>query len=187
MPPKTFNPPKRKGPAFKPPRPVTSAAEGSTSAKRTAPATSRSAPAPKKAASVRPGFQPVAMIISSSEDEQEEEDALSNFDREEPMLDFSDIEEAPQARRTAPQSPTLSPIPPKLLNTLLHHGFEDKKTQIQQGAMDLVETYLQTFVREAIARAKYERGDATKKGDAADNSLQVEDLERLAPQLVLDF
>jgi hypothetical protein len=127
------------------------------------------------------------MIILSSEDEQEEEDALSDYDRDEPMLNFSDIEEAPQARRTAPQPPTPSPIPPKLLNTLLHHGFEDKKTQIQQGAMDLVETYLQTFVREAIARAKYERGDATKKGDAADNSLQVEDLERLAPQLVLDF
>ncbi|KAF2797170.1 hypothetical protein K505DRAFT_236195 [Melanomma pulvis-pyrius CBS 109.77] len=181
MPPKTSNPPRRKGPAFKPPRPVKLAATEATSSTKP----SRPAVPTKKAATARPSFQPAATIISSSESEQEEDDALSNSDIDELMDNVSD--DPTQGRRAALQLPQPSPIPPKLLNTLLHHGFEDKKTQIQQGAMDLVETYLQTFVREAIARAKYERGDATKKGGAADDSLQVEDLEKLAPQLVLDF
>jgi len=187
MPPKTTNPIRRKGPAFKPPRPVKQTAEASISTKRAAGgAPSHPVATTKKPTLTRPGFQPAATIISSSESEQEDNDALSDLDRDEPMNDELNDDDTTQVRR-ASQLPLPSPIPPKLLNTLLHHGFEDKKTQIQQGAMDLVDTYLQTFVREAIARAKFERGDAKKMGDAADNSLQVEDLEKLAPQLVLDF
>ncbi|KAF2715710.1 hypothetical protein K504DRAFT_446524 [Pleomassaria siparia CBS 279.74] len=183
MPPKAANPPKRKGPAFKPPRPVKPAAKATASASASA-TTKRAAEAPTS----RPSFRPAATIISSGS-EPEEDDPFSDLDGDDLMNDFMDEAEAEaeHARRAAPQFTQSTPIPPKLLNTLLHHGFEDKKTQIQQGAMDLVDTYLQTFVREAIARAKQERGDASKKGDYTDNSLQVEDLEKLAPQLVLDF
>lgn len=62
---------------------------------------------------------------------------------------------------------------------------------MQKGALHLVGTYLDIFVREAFARAKHEREAAVTAGGGgggrSDGFLQVEDLERLAPQLVLDF
>ena len=48
--------------------------------------------------------------------------------------------------------------------------------------------YVETFVREALARAIFEREDADKEGaGVGDGFVQVEDLERITPQLVLDF
>ena len=53
--------------------------------------------------------------------------------------------------------------------------------------MELTGKYMEIFVREAIARARFERGDTATGGGITDGFLQVEDLERLAPQLILDF
>lgn len=53
--------------------------------------------------------------------------------------------------------------------------------------MNLVGKYMEIFVREAFARAKNERETSVKGGGISDGFLQVEDLEKLAPQLVLDF
>jgi len=44
--------------------------------------------------------------------------------------------------------------------------------------------YMETFVREALARAAWARDEG---GGGGGGDLEVEDLERLAPQLVLDF
>ncbi|KFY52323.1 hypothetical protein V496_08512 [Pseudogymnoascus sp. VKM F-4515 (FW-2607)] len=83
---------------------------------------------------------------------------------------------------TAPDAPTET-IPPALLTTLLTEFFADERTRISKGADKAVGKYMETFVREAIARAAFERG-----GDGrGDGFLEVEDLEKLAPQLVLDF
>jgi hypothetical protein len=50
----------------------------------------------------------------------------------------------------------------------------------------LLGKYMDTFVREALARAKHEMDQ--KKGAASTRDfLEVEDLEKLAPQLLLDF
>ncbi len=48
---------------------------------------------------------------------------------------------------------------------------------------------METFIREAIARAAFERQAADKgtKGVVGDDFLEVDDLEKLAPQLLLDF
>ena len=50
---------------------------------------------------------------------------------------------------------------------------------------------METFVREAIARAAFERQEPAQpkgtKGMVGDDFLEVEDLEKLAPQLLLDF
>ncbi|KAL2366854.1 hypothetical protein RJZ56_000186 [Blastomyces dermatitidis] len=89
-------------------------------------------------------------------------------------------------------------IPPKLLTTLLHRHFQDDKTKIAKDAGRVVAKYVDIFVREALARAAYERteGQSSKSGsrDASgrarakvDSYLEVEDLEKLAPQMVLDF
>ncbi|KFY19244.1 hypothetical protein V493_08060, partial [Pseudogymnoascus sp. VKM F-4281 (FW-2241)] len=83
---------------------------------------------------------------------------------------------------TALDSPSET-IPPALLTTLLTEFFADERTRISRGADKAVGKYMETFVREAIARAAYERGGEGR----GDGFLEVEDLEKLAPQLVLDF
>ena len=51
-------------------------------------------------------------------------------------------------------------IPPKLLTTLLNHHFRDEDTRIGKDANALVGRYMETFVREALARAAFERNEA---------------------------
>lgn len=170
---------RRTGPKFNPPRPVQATTQPSTSER--APAA-----APKKSndSTSRPRFQPAATIISSG-DEQEEDD-----DEEELDLDSdASMHDAPTRATARPSAsqPTQPPIPAPLLARLLYENFDDKGTQIQQGAMSLVGSYMDIFVREAFARAKLERDLAVQKGSIADGFLQVEDLERVAAQLVLDF
>lgn len=80
-------------------------------------------------------------------------------------------------------------IPPKLLTTVLHHHFQNVKTKMAKDANGVVAKYMDVFVREALARAAYERGEGaggTTDG-VGDGWLEVEDLEKMAPQLVLDF
>lgn len=182
MPPKnaTTKAPQRKGPQFKPPRPAGAPAQPAT-AKR-APATSRSTGVAKKptATAARPGFQSATTIISSDEEQEDELDADSD--------DLMEVDAPPsEATRPAVEISTAHPIPAPLLARLLHENFEDSNTQIQKGAMNLVGKYMDIFVREALARAKHERENSVKEGGIYDGFCQVEDLEKLAPQLVLDF
>ncbi|GFF31603.1 ADP-ribose 1''-phosphate phosphatase [Aspergillus udagawae] len=82
-------------------------------------------------------------------------------------------------------------IPPKLLTRLLHHHFKSEKTKIAKDANEVVSKYVDVFVREALARAAYERAEglADRPGGISigDGFLEVEDLEKMAPQLALDF
>lgn len=50
-------------------------------------------------------------------------------------------------------------IPPKLLTRLLHHHFQNEKTKIAKDANVAVSKYVDIFVREAVARAAYERAE----------------------------
>ncbi|KAF2995200.1 hypothetical protein E8E13_000872 [Curvularia kusanoi] len=163
----------RRGPQFKPPRPVTAPTKAATA--------SRATGASKKPAATKAGFQPATTIISSDEDEfqDDELDAMSD----DPMDDAP----LPKPTRTVEPLTTAHPIPAPLLARLLHENFEDPNTQIQKGAMTLTGRYMEIFVREALARAKHERARSARNDGISDGFLQVEDLERLAPQLVLDF
>lgn len=59
---------------------------------------------------------------------------------------------------------------------------------MSKDANTVVAKYMEVFVREAIARAKFERDQAGGlDGLGGDGFLEVEDLEKLAPQLLLDF
>ncbi|KAH6644735.1 CENP-S associating centromere protein X-domain-containing protein [Boeremia exigua] len=181
MPPKnaSANGSTRKGPQFKPPRPVKSGTKASTAT------ASRATGASKKpgATTTKAGFQPAATVISSDEEDAQEEedefDALSD--------DLMEDVPAPVPARTVEPLTTAHPIPAPLLARLLHENFEDPNTQIQKGAMTLTGRYMEIFVREALARAKHERARSARKDGFSDGFLQVEDLEKLAPQLVLDF
>ncbi|KAI9726468.1 MAG: hypothetical protein M1828_001290 [Chrysothrix sp. TS-e1954] len=78
----------------------------------------------------------------------------------------------------------LPKIPSSLLTRILHEHFKHPDTQITKEAMVGVSKYVEIFVREALARADWER---SKNGQADGGFLEVEDLEKLAPQLLLDF
>ena len=98
------------------------------------------------------------------------------------------LDDGPRPQRPAVLNTATPPIPTALLVRLLHHNLENENTQIQKGAMKLFESYMTLFVREAIARAKDEREKSGRDvGGAASRFLQVEDLEKVAPELLLDF
>ena len=104
--------------------------------------------------------------------------------------------------RTLTQQPA---IPRPLLVRLLHESFSDSVKgkererecmRIGKEAMSVVEKYMDTFVREALARAVFEKGGGSGGGRNSGGSdddndvngfLEIEDLEKIAPQLLLDF
>ena len=95
-----------------------------------------------------------------------------------------------QSEPEQPEAPGEQPaIAPDLLTTLLHEAFTDDRTRISKAANDAVGKYMETFVREAIVRAAYERREkaGSQAAGGVGDFLEVEDLEALAPQLVLDF
>ncbi|KAL4893664.1 CENP-S associating centromere protein X-domain-containing protein [Aspergillus ambiguus] len=103
---------------------------------------------------------------------------------QEPDYILAEITHAEQTTDVALGEPT---IPPKLLTKLLHHHFQNEKTKIAKDANEVVAKYVDVFVREALARAAYERSDGGGGLSVADGFLEVEDLEKMAPQLALDF
>jgi hypothetical protein len=120
-------------------------------------------------------------------DEEEDEAMISSDDEPAPLRKSTN--KKPASKPSATELNDSLPIPPKLLTRLLYEGFEDKDMKIGKEAMLVVGKYMETFVREALARAAFERqeGDAEKGSGEGDGFLQVEDLEKLAPQLLLDF
>ncbi|TLD25209.1 hypothetical protein PspLS_06061 [Pyricularia sp. CBS 133598] len=69
-------------------------------------------------------------------------------------------------------------IPPELLRRLLHEAFDRDTTRVSKEANAAVARYFDIFVQEAIARTAAERNG---------RFLEVEDLEKVAPQLLLDL
>lgn len=83
---------------------------------------------------------------------------------------------APPPARKVTKERTLDaamPIPPKLLTRILWEGFEDKEMKIGKEAMSVVGKYIETFVREAVARAVFERGGDEGAEELGDGFLQV--------------
>ncbi|KAF3766573.1 hypothetical protein M406DRAFT_291060 [Cryphonectria parasitica EP155] len=69
-------------------------------------------------------------------------------------------------------------IPPGLLTRIVYEFFEKDGTRITKDANDALAKYMDVFVKEAIARAAAERDGGF---------MEVEDLEKIAPQLLLDL
>jgi len=127
-------------------------------------------------------------------------------EQSDPIDEFSEIEEEDSTLASAPRKArsttstakqkksTLDdgppPIPTKLLTRLLYEGFEDKDMKVGKEAMALFGKYVETFVREGLARAiaeRQEEGDGLGGGGVSDGFVQVDDLEKVAAQLLLDF
>ncbi|KAI9779515.1 MAG: hypothetical protein M1839_007323 [Geoglossum umbratile] len=94
--------------------------------------------------------------------------------------------EANEQRPDSPQSDPAPTIPPKLISRLLHEHFEDEGTRISKDANAAVGNYMELFVKEALASAIAEH-QKSAGGAARDSFLEVEDLEKVAPKLLLDF
>ena len=146
---------KRKAPAFKPPRPASKPTKASD-ARRKSPPTRRD----------RPSLIADQALASDDDDKDEEEDEANEDDENSSDAhmhseDESDVS-APRNDNTNIMSGTQDPpptIPPALLTKLLHHHFKDNKVRVGKDANGAVGKYMETFVREAIARAAFERSE----------------------------
>ncbi|KAK3343615.1 CENP-S associating centromere protein X-domain-containing protein [Lasiosphaeria hispida] len=137
-----------------------------TSQNRTSSGSSRPAATGKNGRQAREGgIVEIASDSGEGDDVEEEEE-------EEVLQTDDDDEEAEESDEEPPKT-----IPSELLKALLHEFFEDEGTRITRDANQAVAKYMDVFVREAIARSAVERG----------GFLEVEDLEKISPQLLLDL
>ncbi|TGZ81082.1 hypothetical protein EX30DRAFT_371764 [Ascodesmis nigricans] len=81
-------------------------------------------------------------------------------------------------------------IPRQLLQRIIHEFRTDKKTRISEPALEALAEYIKIFIQEAVHRAAAEKKRELKGqnyGRLGSTFLEVEDLEKIAPQLLLDF
>lgn len=179
---------KRKRPPFSPPRSRASKGADHNRVSKTGASNSTSRAQLQR----RPKTGRVTSPTPSESDstaESELESAHSASPPSEPDYILAEV-----THNEAPEDPEAT-LPLALVHTLLNHHFSDKdKTRISQEAKAVIGKYMDTFVREAIARSAFGRQensaeDAAKElnGRGDDGWLEVEDLEKMAPQLVLDF
>ena len=143
----------RGGPAFKPPLPRSSKATKSkpTGKRKSAPATTISS--------------------SDSDDEIPSQAATKLTDSEDDLHSSAATAAGPSS--TQDSTPV---IPPKLITrTFYHHLGKDEGDAIKIGkeANTLVGKYFDTFVREAIARAAFERTQVDEATGTGDGFLEV--------------
>ncbi|CAG8953472.1 hypothetical protein HYFRA_00010222 [Hymenoscyphus fraxineus] len=123
-------------------------------------------------------------LSPDSDDAPVEEEAEEIEDDDDP---FASQQRAPAARKEREKPRDEEEvrehvIPQDLLNVLLHSHFKGD-TRIKKDACSAIGRYMETFVREGVARCIWAgSGDAEGGG-----MLEVEDLEKLAPQLLMDF
>lgn len=104
-----------------------------------------------------------------SDEEENEDQQLADTTTQRSVQVIGDEEENAEPEKT---------IPRDLLTRLLHEFFIKDATRVSRDANAATGKYFDVFVREAIARAAVE-----KEG----GFLEVEDLEKVSPQLLLDL
>ena len=65
------------------------------------------------------------------------------------------------------------PISPKLLLRIMHEHFKHDDTKITSEAMAIMVKYFEIFIKEAIARANFERDDTNATNGATSSFLEV--------------
>lgn len=129
------------------------------------------------------------------------------MEEEEPEPDFILAEVTyKKSSGTGPNDDEGGGIPSKLVHRICHEQYRDKRTKMRPDALTVLSRYVDVFVREAVLRTAYEkraererdgrglfgevRTDVVDEGgrDGDDDGwLEVDDLERVAVQLCLDF
>ncbi|KAK3370864.1 CENP-S associating centromere protein X-domain-containing protein [Lasiosphaeria ovina] len=113
--------------------------------------------------------------IASRDDDDDDDD---NETRDEDQEEDVEEEDGQDDDDDDEEEDKPATVPPELLTRLLHEFFTTDGTRITKDANSAVAKYMDVFVREAIARSAVER---------ASGFLEVEDLEKVAPQLLLDL
>lgn len=143
-----------------------------------------SATASKKSSAAAKGKQAPQQSQSPESRGRDDDD-----DDDQPMEEAGDDDGDEEPEKT---------IPPELLTRILHEFFEKDGTRITKDANNSVAKYMDIFVKEAIARAAAERDSgflevSTVRWQRWSRELtllcypQVEDLEKIAPQLLFDL
>ncbi|KAJ5970210.1 uncharacterized protein N7479_000128 [Penicillium vulpinum] len=200
-----FKPPSRTtsaGPSSSAPKAKGKAKQTSTkaSASTTAPKTTKSKPtaqnkstAQSKSTTIGKRPRPESPAVNAASESESESDSnglsrsRSRSLSQEPDYILAEITTTHQEEDVTSSDPK---IPSKLLTRLLHQHFQNEKTKVAKDANNIVAKYVDVFVREAIARAAYERAESdgnTGGRGLGDGFLEVEDLEKMAPQLTMDF
>lgn len=185
----TAGPAKRKRPAFSPPRPKAAKATDGDRVSKTSSSKSKGRLTPLNQHKSNRLSSPTPSVTDSTAESELESPSRSPSPHSEPDYILAEVS---QAEGTEDSEPS---IPLALIHTLLNHHFSNKdKTRISQDAKAVIGKYVDTFVREAIARSTFERQEKSAEdvveelnGRGDDGWLEVEDLEKMAPQLVLDF
>ncbi|SPO03304.1 uncharacterized protein DNG_05986 [Cephalotrichum gorgonifer] len=89
----------------------------------------------------------------------------------------SDIHEAEEEEEEEEEGPRAK-IPEELMSKILHEFARKEDTRISRAANSALGRYFEIFVQEAIARTAQERNG---------RFLEVEDLEKITPQLIMDL
>ncbi|KAK9472301.1 centromere protein X [Dipodascopsis tothii] len=78
-------------------------------------------------------------------------------------------------------------FPTKTLARIFTEHFQHADTRLNAATLDASAEYLRIFTREAIWRSERARQDAAGADGARKRMLEVDDLEKIAGTLVLDF
>lgn len=92
-------------------------------------------------------------------------------------------------RDEAPEDEELpTTYPTKLISQVMQMAFANPNTRVNADALAVVAEYLRLYTREAIWRSSQEKQkNDTVASSLASGSLEVEDLEKIAGPLTLDF
>jgi hypothetical protein len=158
--PKSASKPVKSKPSTKPIKPAT-ATKKRSHVESPSPGDSQSGPA-------RPATGKKARVEPSAADDSqsgsESDSGASARDRSRSLSQEPDYILAEITTTNPPEDVTYSEptIPPKLLTRLLHQHFQNDKTKVAKDANNVVAKYVDVFVREAIARAAYERAETNE-------------------------
>ncbi|KAI1916448.1 hypothetical protein LOZ39_003379 [Ophidiomyces ophidiicola] len=206
-------PSKRPRLPFKPPRPASNTAKSASPAASTSGANSGRTHKPKPS---RQRSKPQATLVSGTPPPKPMAASLSETAEASPSPEnrrascehsveslssdpdyiLAEIIPPKEDKRT-PLETAEPDFPPKLLAAIIHRHMKQKgeKMRITKDANRLYAKYIDIFIKEAVARAIHERQETLKTDGVErdrirsmiDSYLEVEDLEKLAPQLLLDF
>ena len=150
--------------------------------------------------------EPEAIDRDSTGDEEEDQDEHRDSDEEsgdEEAQDAEELQSSPEPDfmlaevthsddHTSDMLSSEPAITLPLIHRIMHTHFNDpEKTKIKPDAKVLVGKYVEIFVKEGIRRCVDEKKEREKSGGAGAHVdsgwLELEDLERVATQLCMDF